>query len=101
MLRNAEFRQKSTAEILQKIDTILSSQHKRTFKCQLMFIKGFFLWTNDQEAALDLWLMAMEEATDFNINVRLFDLLQNQVTGILFSSFLVSLSSWRRTIFVF
>lgn len=81
MLRNSDFRRKSTVEILQKIDTILSSQHKRSFKCQLMFIKGFFLWTNDDvEASLELWLKAMEEGTGVNTNinvVRFFDLLNN------------------------
>lgn len=72
MLRNADFRRKSTSEIIQKIDTILSFQSRRTFKCQIIFIKGFFLWADDLdlEAGLHSWLMAMEESTDLNINVR-------------------------------
>ncbi len=34
-----------------------------------MYIKGFFLWTNDPEASLQWWLMAMEEAADSRVNV--------------------------------
>lgn len=81
MLRNTDFRLKSTTEILHKINTILDSQSKRNFKCQLMFIKGFFLWANDQEETLQLWLTAMEEATDLKINVRFFGLFQISATG--------------------
>lgn len=69
MLRNSVFQRKSTAEIIDKIDTILSFQPKRSFKSQLMFIKGFFLWTNDPEASLQWWLVAMEEDADSQVNV--------------------------------
>lgn len=96
MLRNSNFRLKSTPEIIEKIDTILRSQSKRSFKSQLMFIKGFFVWTDDladnPEEALNLWLNAIQEATDLEINVRIFNLLQsiNQIDFIipLFSTFL-------------
>lgn len=69
MLRNPNFRVKPTAEILQQIDNMLSAQSKRTYKAQLNFIKGFFLWNDDREAAVQSWLMAMEESFDLNINV--------------------------------
>ncbi|XP_037035021.1 uncharacterized protein LOC119073568 [Bradysia coprophila] len=68
MLRNEEFRRKSSAAIIDKIDTILDAHPKQCFQCQLMFIKGFFLWTVDKEAALHLWLNAVEEATDLKVN---------------------------------
>lgn len=73
MLRNPDFQRKASSEIIQSIDIMLSSQTKHTYKCQLMFIKGFFLWITDQEATLDLWLMTMEEAGDLEINVRIFN----------------------------
>lgn len=72
MLRNSDFQRKDESEIIQKIDIMLSSQSKQPHKCQLMFVKGFFLWIADKEATLDLWLVAMEEAADLKINVRIF-----------------------------
>lgn len=81
MLKNSKFLLRSTSEIIQKIDTILSSQSKRSFKSQLMFIKGFFVWTDDladnPQEALNLWLNAIQEATDLDINVRIFNILQS------------------------
>lgn len=101
MLRNSDFRQKPTAEIVQKIDTMLSFVSNRSFKCQLMFIKGFFLWSNDLEATLRLWLTAMEEAADLKVNVSIFsNFLLNKATGSIDRIFYLSLSPWLRTIIV-
>lgn len=72
MLRNSEFQKKSTSDIIHVIDNALSGQTKQNFKSQLMFVKGFYVWTVDQNEALDLWLMAMEEATVLKKKVRFF-----------------------------
>ncbi len=108
MLRNADYRRRSASEIVRMIDTILSSQSKQTYKVQLNFIKGFFLWLDDKDGTLHSWLLAMKESTDMKINVRLsniFPLYSSAYAGagLPFSKFIFllhSLSRWLHAIFV-